>query len=177
MVVETSGFGAGDNELAAHPNLLHVVVGEAEPVPSEVLTVLETNVDDLTGEYAGHTVAQLMDAGALDAWVTPIWMKKQRPAFTLSVLVRPLDAERIGDVLLEESGSIGYRATGVDRSALDRSMETVQIDGHEVRVKHTRSSSKAEYDDVAAVAAALGRPARGIAIQAEGLATRPTFPH
>ena len=176
MVVGASGFGAGDNELDEHPNLLHVVLGEAEAVPSEVLTILETNVDDLSGEYAAHAVARLMDAGSLDAWVTPITMKKSRPAVTISVLVSPVDAERIGAVLLEETGSIGYRWYGVDRSALARSMETVQIEGHEVRVKHTRSSSKAEYDDVAAAAAALGRPARDVAAEAEAMATPPEFP-
>ena len=177
MVVGTSGFGAGDNELDGHPNLLHVVLGESEPLPSEVLTVLETNADDLTGEYAAHAVAQLMDAGALDAWITPISMKKSRPALTLSALVNPIDAERIGCVLLEETGSIGYRSSGVDRTALDRLVETVEVDGHPIRVKHTRSSTKAEYDDVANAAEALGRPARDIARDAEGAASPPTFPH
>ncbi len=177
MVVEASGFGAGDNELDGHPNLLHVVLGESEALPSEVLTVLETNIDDLTGEYAAHAVAQLMQAGALDAWVTPVSMKKGRPALTLSALVDPIEAERIGGVLLEETGSIGYRSTGVDRTALDRVVETVEVDGHPIRVKLTQSSTKAEYDDVAAAAAATGRPARDIAREAEGAASPPTFPH
>ena len=171
MSISASGFGAGDNELDDHPNLLHVVLGEAEVLTGEVLTVLETNVDDLSGEYAAHAIAQLMAAGALDAWATSITMKKSRPAVMVSALVNPVDAGPIGEVLLRETGSIGYRARGVDRSALDRTTETVEVEGHTIAVKHTRLTSKAEYADVAAAAEALGRPARQIASEAEALSS------
>lgn len=175
MVIATSGFGAGDNELDDQPNLLHVVLGEAAVLSAEALTVLETNVDDLSGEYAAHAISQLMRAGALDAWVTPITMKKSRPAVMVSVLVNPVDAGPIGEVLLRETGSLGYRSRGVDRSALDRTIETIEIDGHTIAVKHTRLTSKAEYADVARAAEALGRPARQIASEAEALSSPPNF--
>ncbi len=167
MSITASGFGAGDSELDEHPNLLHVVVGEAEATSTEQLIVIETNVDDLSGEYLSHAVAQLMSAGALDAWITPIEMKKDRPAATVSALVEPVDASRLGALLLAETGSLGFRAHGVSRAAIERKVVTVDVDGHQIRVKQTELTTKAEYDDVATAAAALGRPARDIAREAE----------
>lgn len=167
MSITASGFGAGDNELDEHPNLLHVVVGEAEMPPTEQLIVIETNVDDLSGEYLSHAVTQLMSAGALDAWITPIEMKKDRPAATVSALVEPVDSDRLGALLLTETGSLGFRAHGVSRTAIERNVVTVDVDGHQIRVKQTELSTKAEYDDVASAATALGRPARDIAREAE----------
>jgi len=171
MKIESSGFGAGDAELEKHPNILHVVVGELEAVPdddsaTEHLVVVETNVDDLSGEYLAHAVTRLLEAGALDAWLTPIEMKKSRPGVTVSGLVQSIDAHRIGSVLLAETGSIGYRAYGVDRRALDRRVETVTVEGHTIRVKVTATSQKPEFEDVAAAAAALNRPARAVADEA-----------
>ena len=167
MTITSSGFGAGDNELEKHPNLLHVVLGEGAALDVHQLVVLETNVDDLSGEYLAHTVTRLLDAGALDAWLTPIEMKHGRPAVTVSVLTEPTMIESLGDVLLSESGSLGYRVHGVARSALDRRIETVAVDGHEIRVKVTESSAKAEFVDAVEAARALGRPARQVAAEAE----------
>ncbi|MDW3176793.1 MAG: nickel pincer cofactor biosynthesis protein LarC [Acidimicrobiia bacterium] len=169
MTVTTSGFGAGDNELDEHPNLLHVVLGAAEQMPSEPLLVLETNVDDLSGEYLAHAVSRLIDEGALDAWITPIEMKKQRPGAMISALVDPLEADRLGAVLLAETGSIGFRSVGVDRVARNRTFDTVEVDGHEIRIKVTAHTGKAEFADVRAAAAALARPARLIAVEAESI--------
>jgi len=175
MTIEASGFGAGDAELTDHPNLLQVIVGNGSPTFTEPLVEIETNVDDLSGEYLSHTVGQLLAAGALDAWVTPIEMKKFRPAVTVSALVEPVDVTRLGEVLLAETGSIGFRAHGVERMAVERSIETVEVGGHNIRVKHTPVSSKAEYNDVAAAAKALGRPAREVAADAESRSSSPKF--
>lgn len=167
MTIGGSGFGAGDNELDKHPNLLHVVIGEASEPAGEQLVVLETNVDDLSGEYLAHAVTRLLSDGALDAWITPIEMKHQRPAATVSALVEPIDAARVGSTLLRETGSIGYRAHGVDRVAAARSIGTVTVDGHDIRIKTTAHSAKAEFVDVVAAAEALGLPARQVAAEAE----------
>ena len=167
MIITSSGFGAGDSELENHPNLLHVVVGEGARLATDQLAVLETNVDDLSGEYLAYTVTALLDAGALDAWVTPIEMKHERPAVTISVLVAPTQIEPIGDVLLRESGSLGYRVHGVERAALDREMASVEIEGHSIRLKVTENTAKAEFVDVVAAAEALGKPARQVAADAE----------
>lgn len=167
MTITASGFGAGDKELEAHPNLLHMIIGEATVADTSQLIVLETNVDDLSGEYLAHAITKLIDAGSLDAWLTPIEMKRGRTAATVSVLVEPTQQERIGSVLLAETGSLGYRAYGVDRTAVSREMQSVDVDGHTIAIKVTDGTAKAEFTDVAAAAEALGRPARTIAAEAE----------
>lgn len=167
MTISTSGFGAGDRELEAHPNLLHVIVGDSSPHETSQLIVLEANVDDLSGEYLAHAVTKLIDAGSLDAWLTPIEMKRGRTAATISALVEPIDQERIGAILLAETGSLGYRAYGVDRTAVPRKIDSVVIDGHNIAIKVTEGTAKAEFKDVAVAAEALGRPARSIAAEAE----------
>jgi uncharacterized protein (TIGR00299 family) protein len=169
MSITSSGFGAGDNELDEHPNVLHVVLGDATPSVSagDQLTVLEANVDDLSGEYLAHAIQQLLDHGALDAWLTPIQMKHERPAATVHALIHPSDAEAIGAVLLHETGSIGFRAYGVERAATERSTDRVNVGGIEIRIKVTAHTNKAEFADVVAAAKALGRPAWRIAREAE----------
>lgn len=169
MTVASAGFGAGDNELEKHPNLLHVVVGESTNLGVDQLVVMETNVDDLSGEYLAHSVTRLLDAGALDAWITPIEMKHGRPAVTISVLAEPTVSGSLGELLLQESGSLGYRTHGVARSALDRRIETVELEGHTIRLKVTDSTAKAEFVDVVDAARGLNRPARQVAAEAERL--------
>ena len=91
MTIASMGFGAGTRELEARPNLTQVVVGTmSEEMPTgQPVTLLEVNVDDATGETLAHAIAMLMEAGAHDAWITPILMKKGRPAHTVSALLRP----------------------------------------------------------------------------------------
>ncbi len=134
---------------------------------SERLVVLETNVDDASGETLAHAIERLLERGALDAWITPILMKKGRPAQVVSVLTHPARADALGTVLLRETGSIGYRRQWVERSAQPRRLEKVDVDGVEVRVKVTPHTVKAEHSDVVAAAAALDRPVREIAARAE----------
>ena len=117
MVIDTSGFGAGTRELEERPNLVQVVIGdaivpEARGVP---LTLIETNLDDVTGEVLAHSVAALMDAGAHDAWVTPIVMKKGRPAHVLSALADAALVEQLVGVMRAETGSFGVRASRMER--------------------------------------------------------------
>ena len=166
MTVAAAGFGAGDRELEAHPNLLHVILGEGQVAGTEQLLVLEVNVDDLTGEYLAHAVTKLIDAGSLDAWLTPIEMKRGRPASMVSALIEPHQLEAVGQVLLNETGSLGYRAYGVDRTALPRRIETVVVEGHNIRIKVSEGTAKAEFADVITVASTIGRPARAVAAQA-----------
>jgi len=172
MTITTAGFGAGDTELDGHPNLLHVVLGDAnapDATTTTPLVVLETNVDDLSGEYLAHAVDRLMAAGALDAWITPIEMKRNRPAATVSALIEPTQVAALGSVLLAETGSLGYRAVGVERSAVARTVGTVSVDGHAIAIKQSNNTAKAEFVDVVKAAEALDRPARVIAAQAERL--------
>jgi uncharacterized protein (DUF111 family) len=93
-------------------------------------------------------------------------MKKGRPAQILHVLVHPHQERRLRDLVLAETGTLGIRRVGATRTALPRAFETVEVDGHPVRVKHGPYAAKPEHDDVAAAATALGRPLRAVAADA-----------
>jgi len=101
MTITASGYGAGTRDLSDRANVTQVIIGTATPTgatsdePMETVIELATNLDDITGEQLGHAITELMEAGALDAWVTPILMKKGRPAHTLSVLVAPVQAPEL----------------------------------------------------------------------------------
>jgi uncharacterized protein (TIGR00299 family) protein len=169
MRIGTVGFGAGDAELDGRPNLLQVVVGEVTASASVGVEVvqLEVNVDDATGEVLADTIAAALDAGALDAWVTPIVMKKGRPAHTVSALVDPSLAGQVADVLTTQTGSFGIRAHRPQRSAAPRRMSEVDVDGHPVRIKVGPGRAKPEYEDAARVARRTGRPLREVLSLAE----------
>ena len=169
MAIESTGFGAGTREMEGRPNLVQVVVGERAPVleRGQEVVLLEVNVDDATGEVLAHTVAALLDAGAHDAWVTPILMKKGRPAHTVSALADPSLAEQVAATLRTETGSFGVRATRIERWPGARTTGVVDVDGHPVRVKVGPGRVKAEYEDAAAVSRHTGRPLRDVLARAE----------
>ncbi|MCD9624187.1 nickel pincer cofactor biosynthesis protein LarC [Rhabdothermincola salaria] len=172
MTITASGFGAGTAELDERPNLTQVVLGTRTAADGSVaegqpVVALEANVDDVTGEVLAHTIARLLDAGAHDAWVTPIVMKKGRPAHTVHVLADPALAPVLRDLLVAETGTLGVRASTMQRWPQAREVHTVEVDGQTVRVKVSGSRAKAEHDDVAAAARALGRPLRDVARRAE----------
>ncbi len=106
MVVEASGFGAGEREIDGRPNATQVVLGTQveELAQGQPVLLLEANVDDATGETLAHTIAALLAAGAHDAWITPIVMKKGRPAHTVSALADPALAVQVANALMAESG-------------------------------------------------------------------------
>jgi uncharacterized protein (DUF111 family) len=128
---------------------------------------LAANVDDVSGEVLAHALAALLAAGANDAWITPIVMKKGRPAHTLHALCDPALAGAVGAVLLAESGSFGLRATAVERWPQRRDEVVVDVEGHAIRVKRSGQRAKAEHDDAARAALALGRPLRDVLAEAE----------
>lgn len=165
MTVRGVGYGAGGREVAGRPNVLPALLGEASGTVDR-LVLLETNVDDVAGEVLGYVLARLFAAGAADAWVTPIVMKKSRPAHTVHVLVDPVRAQACERIVLAETGSLGLRRSTVDRVALARRTGTVHVDGHPVRLKHGPWGVKPEHDDVAAAAAELGLPLRVVAERA-----------
>jgi pyridinium-3,5-bisthiocarboxylic acid mononucleotide nickel chelatase len=174
MTVTATGFGAGSRDLDELPNLTQVVVGSAaaEARPGQPAVLLEANVDDATGEVLADAVAALLDAGAADAWVTPIVMKKGRPAHTVSALADPSLAAQVGRALLAETGSLGVRATTLDRWPAARQGDTVEVDGLPVRVKVSPGRVKVEHDDAARVARLHRRPLRDVLADAESAARR-----
>ena len=174
MQVRAAGYGAGSREIEGLPNITQVVIGEAASEAMDPLTVtgqpvvlLEANVDDATGEVLAHTVAALLEAGAHDAWITPIVGKKGRPAHVVSVLADPVLVGQLVDVLTAETGTLGVRGQQLTRWPASRWMEEVEVEGYPVRVKVSPGRVKAEYDDAARVARRLGWPLRDVARRAE----------
>lgn len=166
MTLQRVGYGAGSREVAGRPNVLPALLGEHPGGTAEQLVLLETNVDDVSGEVLGHLVARVLAAGAADAWISPIVMKKSRPAHTVHVLTEPARAGQCERIVLSETGSLGLRRSPVERWALPRRITTVDVDGHRVRLKHGPWGTKPEHDDLAAAATALGLPLRVVAERA-----------
>jgi uncharacterized protein (TIGR00299 family) protein len=171
MVSSASGYGAGTAELADRPNATRVLIGQRRDdvadLPGQRVVVLEANVDDVTGETLAYAVEALLAAGALDAWITPIVMKKGRPAHTVSVLADQATAADLRAVLVRETGTMGVRGRVLERWPQARTVDEVDIDGHTIRVKVTAGRAKVEHDDAAAAARALGLPLREVVRRAE----------
>ncbi len=137
--------------------------------------VLETNVDDLNPELYGYVLEQLLAAGAQDAWLTPIVMKKSRPAVTISVLCSPQNEETLEAILFKETGTLGVRESAVTKRALEREIVKVETSHGPVAVKvgtfeNRRVTVAPEYEDCARVARDAGVPAREIYEEAVRLA-------
>lgn len=171
MTVHAVGYGAGGRDVPERPNVLQALLGARAAEADEIrpMTVLETTVDDVTGEVLGYVLDRVLAAGAADAWITPLVMKKSRPGHALTVLVAPELAAAVETIVLRETGSLGLRRRTVERVALPRHTSTVDVGGCPVRVKHGPFGSKPEHDDVARAAAALGLPLREVARRASGV--------
>jgi len=172
MVLERTGFGAGTADPPGRPNVVQVVIGEtvddAAPTrPGRPAHLIETNVDDVSGEVLAHTISALMAAGAHDAWVTPIVMKKGRPAHIVSAVCDDGRFELVAATMLAETGSLGLRSQSVQRWPATRSEQTALVDGHPIRAKITDGRIKIEHDDAVAAATALGLPLRIVLARAE----------
>lgn len=172
MSIEATGFGAGSRDIDGRPNATQVVVGTAVDAigAGQPVVLLEANVDDATGETLAHAVAALLDAGAHDAWVTPIVMKKGRPAYTVSALADTALAAQVATTLTAETGSLGVRGTTLERWPSVRSIDTVEVEGYPVRVKVSPGRFKVEHDDAARVARRAGLPLREVLSLAEAAA-------
>lgn len=172
LLIESSGFGAGTKDLDGIPNCTQVVIGEslvADGPSGQPLVHLEANVDDATGETLAHAVQELLQAGAFDAWITPVVMKKGRPGHTVSALVDVALVPQVRAVLQAETGSLGVRGWAIERWASQRHLDSVDIDGMVVRVKIGAGRVKVEQADAARVAQRTGRPLREVLFQAESL--------
>lgn len=156
---ERIGYGAGAKELKEVANVLRMTVGEREEGSHshDEMVVLETNLDDVTGEVVGHALERLMAAGARDVTVSPVYMKKNRPGHVVSVIADSSSAERLARVMMEETGTLGVREIPVRRHITLRAQErrVVEIKGkpYPVRVKTALDKKgrvvreKVEYED------------------------------
>ena len=136
MKVLSIGYGAGTREGDEIPNLLRVFIGEAcEDASADTVVELSANIDDATGEIVGSTIGRLIDLGCLDAWATPIYMKKNRPAWMLSALAPFADADAAEAMIFAETTTFGVRRRTCTRSKLQRRHVTVETPYGPVRVK------------------------------------------
>ena len=174
MKVEATGYGAGYRNVEKHANVLRVTVGESSSAPSakpstsaayvpsgsdlETIAVLEATLDDMTPELFGNFIDQALSAGALDAYVVPVQMKKSRPGMSLTVLTHTDDRERIAQLIFTETTTIGLRVRTEERYVLPRRIITVQTQWGDVRIKLATlggavANCAPEYEDCRRIAA------------------------
>ena len=176
MVLERVGHGAGARELPDRPNVVRALVGAATTAAPNggdrrPAVLVECTLDDLSGELVADGAAACLDAGALDAWVAPVQMRKGRPGVVLTAVARPEHEAAVAEAMLRHTSTLGVRIAPVRRWELDREWHTVSLDGERVAVKVGRLRGELvnlapEHDDVAWAAAALGRPAKTVWAQA-----------
>ncbi len=189
MSIETIGYGAGTRNTDTPPNVVALWLGQSVEISplahvAELAGVslqsdvylIETNIDDMTGEEIAHAMSELFDAGALDVWATPIQMKKSRPAVILSTIANQRDLSRVTAEYFNQTSTLGIRVRQLERLIADRESVTVETEYGTVRVKLRKIGGKItliapEYDDCARIASSLGLPIRRISDTAKQAAS------
>jgi pyridinium-3,5-bisthiocarboxylic acid mononucleotide nickel chelatase len=188
MSVATVGVGAGSTDVPGRANVVRVVLGDltdrtdppAQPDNAVLMSVLETNVDDMDPRVWPTVLAALLKAGAADAWLVPIVMKKGRPAHTLAVLTPAPRRDVLRRLMFELTSTIGVREVAVSRVALDRFWVPLPVAGGQIRLKVAHRGGKVvhatpEFDDAAEVAAERSVPVRRVLEEAVAVAEREGF--
>lgn len=165
MAIAASGTGAGTRDPERVANVVRAVLGQALDDQAAAQVVLETNVDDLDPRLWPGVLSALLAAGAADAWLTPILMKKGRPGHTLAVLCDAADRATMVGIIASTTTAIGMRETAVTKHLVERRLASVELDGHPVAVKVARQAGRVvnvqpEFRDVEAYAAAAGLPVK-----------------
>lgn len=166
MRIDTIGYGAGQKDFE-HPNLLRLLVGEAadalapEATERDTIVLLETNLDDATGEAVGDCAERLREAGALDVCLSPIQMKKGRPGVLLSVQARPEDADALAELIFRGTTALGLRRQSIQRQVLPRRRAEVStswgpVAGVVATLPGGGERFAPEYDDCRALASQAG---------------------
>lgn len=160
FAVGQTGYGAGGREVADRPNVLvaALISESSSDSHDETVALLETNLDDRSGEFVGESIRQLISLGALDAWAAPIVGKKGRPAVVLSVLCKVEDKTDLLNALFVSTGSLGIRISQLGRVVLERRVLEVEYRGRRFRVKVGPYGSKIEFEDLVAGSRELGEP-------------------
>ena len=160
MATGAIGYGMGKKDFE-QANCVRAFLGESE-VERETIIRLECNLDDMTGEDIGFAMEQLFAASARDVYTQAIGMKKNRPGILLSVICMPEDADRLAEVIMKHTSTLGVRRQEMSRYTLRREMKTVHTPYGNVRVKYSHGMGaeriKPEYEDVAALAKEHGVP-------------------
>lgn len=156
-----TGFGAGTRDPDDRPNVLRLIEAEVADAPAETVWLLQADLDDMAPEYLAAAQQALLEAGALDAVVVPVTMKKGRAGLRLEVLTAADDVASLESALFRHTTTIGVRRWPVQRTALERAEEEQDFQGQRIRWKRVTlpdgtSRAKPEYEDVSRAAAALG---------------------
>ncbi|MDR2700623.1 MAG: nickel pincer cofactor biosynthesis protein LarC [Nitrososphaerota archaeon] len=166
------GYGVGDKEFLEIPNILRITVGKSfeAPLGSNQIAVLETSIDDVSGEILGYAVDRLFLEGAKDVSVMPVFTKKNRPAQIIKVIADQKDAQHLIDVLIEETGTLGVRVYCCERHLVSRSISSIDLliagQKEPVRIKISKNSQgkvirlKPEFEDLKCLAEKTGLPLR-----------------
>jgi uncharacterized protein (TIGR00299 family) protein len=168
LTIETIGLGAGSREIPDQANILRLFLGQvALPAASDRVWVLETNLDDLPGEIVGYTTTQLLAAGALDTFLTPVLMKKNRPGVIVTVLCDEATIPALEEILFRETTTLGIRRYPVSRHKLKRQAAVVTTAFGAIKGKLGWLDSRPptfspEHDDCARVAAEQGVALRAV---------------
>ena len=154
-----SGYGMGTKDFPA-ANCVRAMLGEQD-APAEEILELSCNLDDCTGEAIGFAMERLLDAGALDVYWTSVGMKKNRPGILLTCMCRPLDREKMVELLFRHTTTLGVRESAFRRYTLSRESKTIQTPDGDIRVKVSTGygvvREKPEFDDLAKIARETGK--------------------
>lgn len=174
MTIETIGYGAGTRDFEQRANMLRLIIGETSGVEDsgDSIVLLETNLDDISGEVLGFTKRQLMSAGALDVYTTAIQMKKDRPGVMLSVICTPNDVAKLEAILFRETQTFGIRRQRIQRSTRQRMVYTVETEYGPIKGKVGWRGDEPvvftpEYEDCVEIAKAHDLPLRDVFLAAQ----------
>jgi hypothetical protein len=168
MRLERIGYGAGSRDPKGRPNVLRLLIGDAGEAPAqETVLVLECELDDMSPELLAPLIERLLAAGALDAYLTPVLMKKGRPGQLVSVLAPPACRDAIEELLFTETTTLGVRSRDWARRTLERESVPVPTPWGEVRVKLGRRgerlyNAQPEFEDCQRLARESGTPLKEV---------------
>lgn len=160
-----TGYGHGRKQLDRYPNILRAFLIESREgvvTPAEKIAVLESDMDHVSGEIMAYAAQRLFDVGALDVSWCPLFMKKGRPGYRLTVMARPETVSELADTIFAETRTLGIRTRTTERLTMARSSRAERLGDDPVEVKECRhkhlSFSKAEFDSLASIAGRTGKP-------------------
>ncbi|HZX36096.1 MAG TPA: nickel pincer cofactor biosynthesis protein LarC [Thermodesulfobacteriota bacterium] len=167
MTVKNIGYGLGGKDFRETPNALRAVIGEADASKESSVIVIETNIDDMTPQTIGYLLERLIKQGALDAFITPVQMKKGRPGFLLTVLAGEKEKDKLTEIIFRESTAIGVRHYRAARTCLERKIARVKTPLGLVRVKVSTLGDEIiniqpEYEDCKKIAEKKKLPLREV---------------
>jgi len=166
MKIKKTGYGAGARDLKKQPNMLRAVIGEASPYVKDKISVLETNIDDMNPQIFDSLARRLFKVGALDVFLTPVFMKKFRPGILLTVLCKEELVEKLSSIIFKETTSIGIRTYKVKRNKLKRFTQKVRTKYGETRFKvsfaHDLTKIKPEHRDCERIARKTSIPLKKV---------------